>query len=346
MQPARPRALLLEPVHEYLMEKIIIGFIVAVVLLSLFSRYLLKEDQVALVDTQDAAHRETRYRFVLPPSGYKPGHLLRSTIKNQKLQTPPYIDLGIYAYHQYLIAPKVIRDRIATNLAETIVGLDEWLAWLEAADIEFLCIGESHQENYREFLAEQFFTRYRVDRLFLETTRHSLPVVMLRTQVGDPHVSLLRADISEIIRAAKQTNPDLLVLGGEESWGQQSRRRARGGGLRDRSIMENIVNNYVPGRRHAGLFGALHCTHHRNWLYSRLNEPDSPLAGSTMLNISVMSKQKELLTRSFNGFLQSVGFESDVYVISDTAKLDPLIHAWFFGLTRNFTHYTTVVLFR
>ncbi len=93
----------------------------------------------------------------LPPSGYRPGHLLRDTLKNDLLHTPPYMAIGHYAFRQYLSSALDVRQRVRVNLNQIVYPLDGWMAWLNDAEIDFVCIGESHQENYRRFLAESFF---------------------------------------------------------------------------------------------------------------------------------------------------------------------------------------------
>ena len=327
------------------MERILWTFLVVVLLSTLLWRSALFDKGASLVDLSDRGDHRAGAGFTLPPSSYKPGHLLLDTLKNDKLHEPPYMELGIYAWHQLLESPAAVRKRILANLESSIIDLDEWLEHLDRANIEFLCLGESHQENYREFFADKFFARYRIDTLILETSKTIMPVTMLRTNVGDRYVDLLRADISAVIRAVRDKNPDAVIIGGDETWRQENERKSRGGGLRDRSIIENIVENFLPGQRHAVLFGALHCTHHRSWLYAQLQKPDSPIAGARMLNVGVMSRHKDAITRSFITFLKSAGIERSTYVISNSTQLDPLIHDWFLGLTWNLANYTTVVIF-
>lgn len=328
------------------MERILWGFLVAVLVSVLLWRSALFDEGASLVDLSDSGEHRPRFALSLPPSSYEPGHLLLDTLKNDKFHEPPYMDLGIYAWHQFLESPPEIRKRVMASLGSSIIDLDEWLDYLDRANIEFLCLGESHQENYRDFFADKLLARYRVDTLILETSKTVLPVTMLRTNVGDRYVNLLRADISNVIRAVRERNPDTLIVGGDETWRQENERKSNhGGGLRDKSILENIVDNFVPGRRHAVVFGALHCTHHRTWLYSQLKRPDSPLAGASMLNVGVMSKRKDTITRAFSTFLRLAGIERSTYVINNTAELDPLFHDWFLGLSGNLANYTTVVIF-
>lgn len=298
-----------------------------------------------LRDLPEEIDRSARYRFNLPPSGFEPGHLLFDTLKNEKLQHPPYIALGIYAYRRFLTLPGPERDAVRAGVEASVWTVERWLDALEAHPPGFLCIGESHQDSYRAFLARRFFSAYSVDRLYLETTDGTVPWLELRSDLGERDVDLLRADIAEVIRAAVERNPEVEIRGAEETASQRRARRAAGAGARDDSIYRNVVASYVRGRRHAAILGALHCTNGPGWLFSQLGKEGSPLAGDERLNLAVMSVHKDLLTREFVRFLRSLGLASDDLVLVDTAALDARVHGWFLDLTRRFLDYRTVVLF-
>ena len=298
-----------------------------------------------LLDIPGTIDRSDRDRFNLPPSGFEPGHLLFDTLKNEKLQHPPHIPLGIYAYRRYLVLPKHEREAVLAGIEASVWTVERWLAALEARPPGFLCIGESHQDSYREFLARRFFSAYSVDRLYLEVTDGTVPWLELRTDLGERDVELLRADIAEVIRAALERNPEVEIQGAEETGSQRRARRAARAGTRDDSIYGNVVASYVPGQRHAAILGALHCTNGQGWLFSQLGKVGSPVAGDERLNLAVMSVHKDLLTREFVRFLRSLGFAGDDLVLADTAVLDVRVHGWFLELTRRFLDYRTVVLF-
>ena len=298
-----------------------------------------------LRDIPEEIDRSARYRFNLPPSGFEPGHLLFDTLKNEKLQHPPYIALGIYAYRRFLTLPGPERDAVRAGVEASVWTVERWLDTLEAHPPEFLCIGESHQDSYREFLARRFFSAYSVDRLYLEATDGTVPWLELRSDLGERDVDLLRADIAEVIRAALERNPEVEIHGAEETASQRRARRAAGAGARDDSIYRNVVASYVRGQRHAAILGALHCTNGQGWLFSQLGKEGSPLAGDERLNLAVMSVHKDLLTREFVRFLRFLGLASDDLVLVDTTALDARVHGWFLDLTRRFLDYRTVVLF-
>ena len=181
--------------------------------------------------------------------------------------------------------------------------------------------------------------------LYLEAGEGAVPWLALRSDLGERDVDLLRADIAEVIRAASERNPEVDIRGAEETASQRRARRAAGAGGRDDSIYRNVIASYVPGKRHAAVLGALHCTNGPGWLFSQLGKEGSPLAGDVRVNLAVMSVHKDLLTREFVRFLRSLGLAHDHLVLGDTAALDARVHDWFLGLTRRFLDYRTVVLF-
>ena len=323
----------------------------AVALVLLLAALLIVRDRLhdrspsVLRDTAGELDRGARHRFGLPPSGFEPGHRLFDTLKNEKLQHPPYTAIGIYAYRRFLVLPRRERERVRTGIEASVWPVERWIAALAERPPGFLCIGESHQDSYRDFLARRFFAAYPVDVLYLEAVDHAVPWYALRSDFGERYVDLLDADISEIIRVAIGRNPGMEIHGIEETSSQRRARRGMGAGARDDSIYRNVAASYVPGRRHAAILGALHCTGGQGWLFSQLGKEGSPLAGDERLNLAVMSVRKDLLTREFVRFLRSLGLAGEDLVLVDTAALDPRVHDWFLGLTRHFLDYRTVVLF-
>ena len=328
-----------------MMRIAVVAVVLLLAVLLVLRERLHERSPIVLQDLPDEIDRSARHRFNLPPSGFVPGHRRFDTLKNDKLQHPPYIALGIYAYRRYLTRPRRERDAIRAGLEASVWTVDRWLDTLEARPPGFLCIGESHQDSYRDFLARRFFSAYAVDRLYLEATAGTVPWLELRSDLGERDVDLLRADIAEVIRAAFERNPEVEIRGAEETAAQRRARRAAGAGGRDDSIYRNVVASYVRGERHAAILGALHCTDGQGWLFSQLGKEGSPLAGDERLNLAVMSVHKDLLTREFVRFLRSLGLGGDDMVLADTATLDARVHGWFLGLTRRFLDYRTVVLF-
>lgn len=322
---------------------------VVVALVLVFAALVALREHLAMPPTyviSDEPHIDTSpNRFVLPPSGFESGHTRFETLKNEQLLTPPHLPLGVFAYRHYLTLPKTERIAIRDNLSEVVQPAEQWITALARNPPGFLCIGESHQDSYREFLAHRFFPFYPLDALYLEAVEYSADFMEVRSEFGEDYVGLLRADIAEIIRVVRERNPQARIEGAEESSSQERARWRDRAGLRDVSLYENIMADYRPGQRHVALFGALHCNNGWGWLYTRLTAQNSPASAHGALNVAVMSRRKDQLTREFIRFLRAVGFEKTDLVITRTADLDERIHGWFLGLTRHFLPYESVVLF-
>ena len=322
---------------------------VVVVLVILFLGLVVLREHLAKprvrIITDEPHSDEYVNRFVLPPSGFELGQTRFETLKNEQLLGPPHLPLGVFAYRQYLSSQRAQREAILANLNAVIRPANEWIQALSQNPPGFLCIGESHQDSYRDFLARQFFPVYPLDVLYLEAVEHSAEFMELRSEFGEDYVSLLQADIAEIIRVVQMRNPEVRIEGAEETDGQRRTRWRESGGLRDRSLYKNITDDYVPGQRHVALFGALHCNDGWGWLYTRLTAPGSPVAADSTLNVAVMSRRKDQLTSEFIYFLRQIGLPRTDLVITDTRDLDKRLHDWFLGLTRHFAPYKAVVLF-
>ena len=104
----------------------------------------------------------------MPPSGFEPGHHLFETLKNEGCQHPPYIPFGIYAYRRFLVLPNHERKAIGAGTGASIWPFEHWSDALAVRLPGFRCIGGSHQNSYRDFLARRFFTSYPVDLLSLD----------------------------------------------------------------------------------------------------------------------------------------------------------------------------------
>ena len=323
--------------------------LVLILLVVAFAALVVLREHLAEVRPQvisDEAHPVSAARqFRLPPSGFRFGHRRPETLKNEPLLHPPHLPLGEYAYRRYLVAPRREREALKASLEAVIAPAEEWLADIAQRPPGFLCIGESHQDSYREFLAQRFFAHYPIDVLYLEAVAHSAELLKLRSDLGEDYVSLLRADIAAIIRAVRLANPAVRIVGAEETSSQRRARRKASRGLRDESLYQNIVAEFRAGERHAALLGALHCTNSWGWLYRRLQAESSPVARHGTLNIAVMSRHKDQLTREFVRFLRLLGFPEVDLVIVSTGQLDQRLHRWFLGLTEHFRPYQAVVLF-
>lgn len=132
-----------------------------------------------------------------------------------------------YVLEQYNALPKQDREAILANLNVRLETAQTSLDELRARQPQVLCLGEDHVDVTRNFLAEHVFTKLQLDMLLLEATAEQLVEITKGVDAGGQRrVSLLQADIAGVLRAARQANSELSIVGIEESQQQRKAREA------------------------------------------------------------------------------------------------------------------------
>lgn len=235
------------------------------------------------------------------------------------------------------------RRALRQHLARHTSSLETWLNGLAASDRLVLCLGEYHRDSTRAYIARRVMPALPVATLMLEATHADVRRLLPRTEAADAVVPLLEADIGAIVRAARLANPDVRVVGVEET--PEQHRGRPPGATRDTAIAAN-VRAYLPA---AGptliLHGALHCANRPGRLFEHLR---SGLPESAVLrNVQVLGDHQDGPLNAFVRFLQRLDAVSGDFVIADTSALDPGVRDWFALLDRQvFRHFETVVVFR
>lgn len=233
------------------------------------------------------------------------------------------------------------------NLEENIISVSSWLGRLQKSKIQVLCLGEDHEDTTRSFLAHTIFSELRIDRLMLEVTPHQLGRIDQEIRWGRQRVSLLGANIADIIRAARVHNPDMEMVGIEETKAQRiARQRLPGPGIRDESILSNFWRYFRYGRRQVILFGALHCMDRDQWLYGRTRRHAPARVVDQMLNVRVVERHQEGSIEALVYFLEKIGVDRGDFVIVDSQAVHPLIFEWFELLGVMLEDFTVLVVFQ
>jgi hypothetical protein len=233
---------------------------------------------------------------------------------------------------------------LINRLTAQLISVEQWLTDIEQTHWEIICLGELHEENTRNFLAEKIFPVVGTDALMLEATPKKLQGLIRRRDAGRDYFPLLDADILNVLRAVEHRNPGLRIQGIEETDDQQSSGRSNS---RDRSIAQNFWERYRPGQRHIILFGALHCTNEPNWLFHNLHNRASASLAKRMLNVRVLGEHQSGPVEAFVYFLDGIGVEKDDFVIPDTRALPARIYRWFPLLNRQtLQKYSSLIVFR
>ena len=257
-----------------------------------------------------------------------------------------YESLASDAVDAYASLPESRRQRVYENLRANLGSLDQGLAELASAPLTILCIGEHHAASTRRFVAERLIPALDVDVLLLEAPGDRMQIMLEQIDTGLPEVLLLGEDIAAVVRSARRANPSVVVAGIDESDAQKAQRTHRGQGSRDRAISANLRSHLSTRKRHAVLFGALHCADQPNWMYRRVILDERRVSREHIRNVNVIGEHQEGPVEAFLEFIHALGLERRNFMLTATRALDPLIYSWFPALTRSFLRFDSVVVFQ
>jgi hypothetical protein len=209
------------------------------------------------------------------------------------IQNPGYEAMAVAAVEAFAAMPDSRRRALSDNLRANLGELDTGLARLGASRLTILCIGERHLEATRHFLASVVLATLPFDVLLLETSSDELALIIRSIDAGEPRVPLLGEDIAAIIRAARGANPAIVIAGIDESYSQKQQRIHRKRGSRDLSIAGNLRSHIRRGKRHAVVFGALHCADQPNWMYRRIRLGEHRVSREEIRNVNVIGEHQD-----------------------------------------------------
>lgn len=261
---------------------------------------------------------------------------------------PKYTHMATQALEKYGALDAGQQARFRDNLQDKLVTVESWANDLERDGFSILCIGEDHIDLTRDYLARELFTRISLDVLLLEATPSEVRNLLHQVDSGQTQIKLLGAEIGDIVRQVRAKNPEVSFAGIEETQTQKDERLSgERAGIRDDSIVKNVWANFVPGKRHAILFGAIHCNNWPKWLYQRMRATAPAEALNGIRNLRVVERKQDSLVDPFLLFLDEIGIERRDFVVADTKGLDPLLLRWFsLMVPQIFSQYETILVFR
>lgn len=251
------------------------------------------------------------------------------------------------ALREFARLPASEQAALRENLERNIVSVAQWLDWLRESRIKVLCLGEDHDDETRRFLAHAFFNQLEVDVLQLEVTPDELGRISQELRWGRDRVSLLGADVAGIIRAVRASNPEVELVGIEETKSQRiARQRHDVGGTRDESILNNMWQDFRYGPRYVILFGALHCRDKNRWLYGRARRLLPRRVADEMINVRVVDRHQDGAVEALAYFLKEIWIQRDDFVVVDSDSMHPLIREWFELLGVLLDEFAVLMVFR
>jgi hypothetical protein len=231
-------------------------------------------------------------------------------------------------------------------------GLSEWIQAVNRSNLEFLCLGETHHPTFRQFLAQEIFSQLDVDVLMLEADSLQVERFLAEVEAGNPSVGLFGSDIAAVIRAVQTRNPNVQILGVDETAEQTAWKNLeevhseRQRLSRDGFIAQNIRNQFRPGLRHVALFGGSHCALHDVGLGNSrpffLHLAGVLTARDRMKSaLLVSATQTNLLTLT----MQKVGLSDRVAVFPDARAIAPATYNFRWDLKYFWDNYDVLIHF-
>jgi hypothetical protein len=233
------------------------------------------------------------------------------------------------------------------------VSVSKWIDDLNSNSVDFLCLGESHTDEYRKLYSEKIFSSLILDQLYLETDVHEGNDILSKIAAGQERVEMLcHSDIAGLLRASQKVNPEIEIFGVDETDEQKSfgtrinYQSGRDFITRDGFISQNIMSHIKKGQRHLALYGSTHCARNDIGLgrasFFRILEPVFAEADMKAKSVIVIMGDSG---GHFDLMMQILGLSGESFVIPDTAAIDPASFNYKWELRRIFDNYDSVIYF-
>ncbi len=266
-------------------------------------------------------------------------------IDNRRIQHPNYHIQSQNALSQFYRLAPIEQSNLMKNLTANLWSLERWKSQFKTIDDSIICLGESHLEATREFIAQQLFNTLQIDDLYLETTAPKLQKTIKALETQSDYYPLLGADILETLHSAQKRNPNVSLYPIEASSAQMQAAK-KGLSSREQSIIDNFLAQYQASRRRLVLIGGLHCANKAHWFFKQLNEKHWQQAPK-LFNTQIFNEHQDGPIEAFVYFLDELALTKGDFVIADSAAFSTLIKRWFALSQRvTFKPYQSIIIYR
>jgi len=274
----------------------------------------------------------------------------QAIVNKDIIQHPNYHGIATEALASFAKLPPVEQTSLIKNLNNNLLPLQQWLKNLAHIDDLILCLGESHRETTRQFLAEMIFADFKFNALYLEANEYKLNKIKQRLESSSAYFPLLNADVLALLRKVQQQNPlvDIFPIDVDKR-SNETKTTAQQGirPTRDDKILSNFNRHYTQQTRNIVLFGAMHCSYSATWFYGKLLAKKNQHLTSILLNARVFSEHEDGPIEAFVYFLDQVVPTPEHFVINDTRAFAAIINQWF-PLTQKvtFKSFQSIIIYR
>lgn len=276
-----------------------------------------------------------------------------SIVDTRRIQHPNYHIQSRNALSAMRQLPPIEQRHLIDNLRDNLWSIERWKHQFKTADNSIICLGESHLEATRQFIAQKLFNTLRIDDLYLEATAPNLKLIEKALATNNDYYPLLDANILATLRSAKNINQDIQLYPIEAS-SKQMNQAKKGLSSREKSIFNNFLTYYQPQARRVVLIGGLHCANKAHWFFKQLNQKQW-LKAPKLFNTQIFNEHQDGPIEAFVYFLDEIGIIQEHrgsagkrdFAIADTRAFSNLITRWF-ALSQQITFkpYQSIIIYR
>jgi hypothetical protein len=240
---------------------------------------------------------------------------------------------------------------LRSQLLAKRISTADWVERINRSNTDFLCLGEMHTAEFRQFMAQNLFPQLNADILMLEASAVQVEELITQVNSSTNSVPLLSADMAAILRTAQSHNPNLQIVGVDQTEQQtawmnlEQRNSDRKRLSRDGFIAQNIRDQLQSGKRHVALFGSTHCaTHDLGLGNSRpfVRHLKGIVRGDRLKSVLLISSTQN---NPFTLMLKSLGLDGESLVIPDTKAISPETYNFRWDIKSFFENYDALIYF-
>jgi hypothetical protein len=233
------------------------------------------------------------------------------------------------------------------ELRSRIYAPSDWQDKVNTNKINFICIGERHQDNFREQIALNLLQDLNLDQLMLETKYEDVEPLLSTYRSGEA-TNLLNAKMNKILDSVITKNANIKITGVEIVQEQSARmtwetiRLQQKRLSRESFIAYNMLQNYQEGDQVGVLHGAAHCGNLSKGLaldtpFYKLLQPVLVEKGLSFTNIKVVFAKDEPV---LNSYLIRYGLiAKSPIILSDVQNIKPEVFNYHHELVSLFANY-------
>jgi len=153
---------------------------------------------------------------------------------------------------------------IKLNVKKATSLIDHWISDVNQIDYNLLCLGETHQDDFRFFYGE-ILKSIEFQSLALELKTPAFENLLKEWRLGSP-LYLLNATFDPIAAAVDSKRAEIKIYAVEPTKQQnkqgldQLTTTGKNEFSRDGFIAQNIVESFTRGEKMVALYGSLHCS--------------------------------------------------------------------------------------